>query len=251
MHRNDFIIIAVCLISMLCGCQAKPVAQETIAQNETTTFHTPETTEAAQTNSSTEGVETNNSTEETIFYPYLVRCPIFHSEDYDYSLSNKTIANTLEQKIEYIADASNDVADFSADYTVELQSSNFVSILYKIYLNREDTAHPVDIVFGINVDKTGQTVTLKDVLTIDSVLVENFRTAWQDQSNEALQNYLDQYTDKELLELFEEIDPISSDVGFYMTEENIVILFPVPRAAGSNVFIELPRKAEEVSPTCR
>ena len=230
MKRGLLIILSIFLMLVFCSCHTKEVTQDTIVPNQSTTNNNPEITE-----SELEITQKNI----TISNSYSVKCPVLNSDDFDYSATNTAIEECITLEIEQILDGTETVSELTTEYTIALQSSDTISILYTLYFNSQDSAHPVDFAFGINTNHSGETLTLQDILAVDQQLVSDFKTAWSEQTDEILQNYLDTYTDESLLELFIQMDSPQSNVHFYMTGDAVVIIFPIPRAAGSYVTITL------------
>lgn len=177
--------------------------------------------------------------ETTILYGTVY--PLIYGGEIDYRLVNSAINTIIDNIITQIRENADEISQFSTDYKIKLQTEEYVSIVYEVYYNVEGSAHPVDMSIGINLDINGNTMQLQDFLTIDSQLVADFKAAWEAQTMAQLQDYLDTYNDDALLNSLGQIDSPTFNVSFYMTEESIVILFPVPRAAGSYASVALPR----------
>lgn len=226
MRKCIIFSVTISLILMLCACHKAPG---------TPTKGNP----IQEKPSATEP----NPSKSDISSVALMKYPVLYNENHDFSLPNNTIKTILDQKAASLLDNTSEITVFSSDYTVTLQSSEYISILYKLYVNIKGTAHPTDAEFGINTDMEGKPLTLQDILPLDQTFVTQFKAAWNEQCEETLLNYLDDYTDEALLALLQESNSAASDISFYLTEDGVTILFPVPRAVGSYVHIQL--KTEE------
>ncbi len=237
-------LLFLVLIFILCGCQKIPADKAAIGTEPATAESTnPEDADhlSNKENDFIHDAFSPTTPDEETTIRYGTEYPLIYSEEIDYSLVNSAIAKTIDDIVAQIKESTDEISLFTTDYAVQMQSSEYVSVLYNVFFNVEGSAHPVDMAFGINLDINGNTVQLHDFVTIDNQLAEDFKAAWNKQTIDELQDYLNTYSDETLLELLGKTDSLSSNVGFYLTENSIVILFTVPRAAGSYVSVALPK----------
>jgi len=128
--------------------------------------------------------------------------------------------------------------EMEANFTVEYNGSNALSVKYSVYANVKNAAHPVDMIHTANIDLAAlKVLRLSDVVTIDESLVEKFlkgryvpRGKDLDLGAEgALKDIVAGFDRKELLAGFKK-----PSAAFYFTEDSLVMSAEVIHAAGDH-----------------
>ncbi len=167
------------------------------------------------------------------------------------------INNLLKKEALSILDAYEDTGHLSleVEYKITLQSPDVFSVQFFGMGNVEGTAHPLNLFYTANIDMyNGSKLRLKDLTKIDKHLINEFkRYKVKDPKNneasvKALQYILETYSDKDLMEYFEQADTLSANenpasVFSYLTEEALGISIGVPHVFGDHVEAELRYEA--------
>jgi len=128
--------------------------------------------------------------------------------------------------------------EMEANFTVEYNEANILSVKYSIFANVKNAAHPVDMIHAANIDLNAmKMLKLSDVVTIDESLVEKFLKGkytkrGEDldlESADALKDVIAGFDKKELLDGFK--DP---SAAFYFTKDSLVISAGVIHALGDH-----------------
>lgn len=136
------------------------------------------------------------------------------------------------------------------DYDIKLNNDQFISILYRASFNSPYSAHPTELVYTTNIDKTrDKRIRLSDIIKINSDFVKAFRT-WDfiaaeegnKEYNQAIADYIANLSDEDLMMGFLNADQIGSEnlwgVFSYLTSERLGISIAVPNYIGDHVEFE-------------
>jgi hypothetical protein len=133
---------------------------------------------------------------------------------------------------------------------LKLNDSRFISILYTAAFRSPYSAHPTDLIYTTNIDKTGsKKLRLPDIVKLNSDFIKDFRT-WDSVSyeegneefNKAIKDYIANLSDKDLMMGFKAADQIGSNnlwgVYSYLTPDKLGISIGVPNYIGDHVEFE-------------
>lgn len=129
------------------------------------------------------------------------------------------------------------------NYDIKYNSSNLISIQYLGYIYVEKAAHPSNMFFITNINiNMGSKIKLKELININDDFVEKFKhgkyKTWDSNLNlesEGVLNYvLEDYTNQELIEYFNTVEPY-----FFFTKDSIGISIEVAHAIGDHVEFEM------------
>lgn len=135
-------------------------------------------------------------------------------------------------------------------YEMKLNNENYISILYTAAYNNPTSAHPTELVYTTNINKSSSNrMKLSDVVILSEDFVKNFRT-WEYISpfqenaewNKAVKDYIANLSDEDLLSGFQNADRIDSDnqmgIYSYLTEDRLGISLGVPNYIGDHAEFE-------------
>lgn len=162
-----------------------------------------------------------------------IKYPQFSSYD-----NNQVINSSIQAYIQELKDIYGE--DLVADYQITLQNSNYVSLVYSG--NIEKAAYPRQFKSGITIDlKNGNRVPLNAILnlndtvkhTIEDKLMNIFKA--KDIDFKAIfPNGIDNLLSNK------EMTPATSDLQYYLINNEVVLIFSVPHAIGDYVECTLP-----------
>lgn len=135
-------------------------------------------------------------------------------------------------------------------YEVKLNNDRFASFFYTAAFTGKYTAHPTNLVYTTNIDKSkDERLRLPDYINLNEDFVKNFRT-WDpipfeegnEELDQAIADYINNMSDEDLLLGMKAADQIGSknvwDIFSYLTPERIGISMGVPNYAGDHVEFE-------------
>lgn len=135
-------------------------------------------------------------------------------------------------------------------YEVKLNNDLFASFFYTAAFYAKYTAHPTNLVYTTNIDKTKDVrLRLPDYINLNEEFVKNFRT-WEPipseegnkELDQAIKDYMNSISDEDLLIGMKAADQIGSknvwDIFSYLTPERLGISIGVPNYAGDHVEFE-------------
>lgn len=183
--------------------------------------------------------ENAEKTTNTTGHYFIAECPVFMSDAVDYSRANNTIKATLDIHLEELTYGLGADSKLNLDYNVFFSDNEYISVVYTVSIESKTSAYPLDLKFTINTNLAGTHMKLKDIKTIDDTFIAQFRKHWVDQTDTVLQDYLSEYTDEELLEMFNNCDDFEGSLCSYITNGSIVIIFALPNALGDYTEIVL------------
>lgn len=135
-------------------------------------------------------------------------------------------------------------------YKIERNDKDYVSIIYTAAFNSPTSAHPTDLVYTTNINKADSTrIKLSDIVVLNKDFVVGFRT-WSyipieegnEELNQAVEDYFNNLTDKDLLMGFQAADIIGLGnlwgIYTYLTPDRLGISFGVPNYIGDHVEFE-------------
>jgi hypothetical protein len=138
-------------------------------------------------------------------------------------------------------------------YSIELQSSNILSIKYLGQSNMKNSAHPNNELYTTNVDINNvRVLKLSDMVTINQSLVNAFRKGnyvpWSKDftlTQSDINNTIGIYNDRDLQTALEQSDKPNGLVNpfythCYLTKDGIVIGIGVAHAAGDHAEFKIP-----------
>jgi len=129
--------------------------------------------------------------------------------------------------------------EIDANFTIEYNGSNMLSVKYSGFANVKHAAHPVDMIHAANIDlKALKIIKLSDAVTIDESLVEKFLKGKYAprgddlnlESEGALKDVMAGFDKKELLSEFKNVSR-----AFYFTKDSLVISAEVAHAVGDHI----------------
>lgn len=133
---------------------------------------------------------------------------------------------------------------------VKLNTTNLISIFYNADYNSKFSAHPTDLVYTTNIDKTNKVrLKLSDIIKLDKDFVKDFRE-WtfipveqgNEELNKAIKDYVDNISDEDLLMGFQTADNIGSGnlwgIYSYFTPDRLGISLEVPNYIGDHIEFE-------------
>jgi len=129
--------------------------------------------------------------------------------------------------------------EMDANFTVEYNGSNILSVKYLAYAYVKHAAHPANVIHTANVDLDKlKIIKLSDAVKIDESLVEKFLkggyTKWDKDLNlaseDALKDIIANFDKKELLNGFKK-----DGAPFYFTKDSVVLSAEVIHAVGDHV----------------
>jgi hypothetical protein len=136
------------------------------------------------------------------------------------------------------------------NYVIKSNNSQGISIFYTADFNSPYSAHPTDLVYTTNIDKTeNKRLKLRDFVKLSPDFVKNFRN-WDfisveegnEELNQAIRDYMNNISDEDLLMGFEAADQIDSNniwgIFSYLTPDKLGISVAVPNYIGDHVEFE-------------
>lgn len=137
-------------------------------------------------------------------------------------------------------------------YDIKGNTGRWLSIFYQADYNSSYSAHPSNLVYTTNINKSeNKRIRLADMVKINDAFVKEFRS-WKmittpedpQEVRKAIEDYIGNITDEELLMGFQAADHIGSDnpwgIYSYLTEDKLGISIEVPHYAGDHVEFEQP-----------
>lgn len=135
-------------------------------------------------------------------------------------------------------------------YEIKLNNDRFASFFYTAAFTGKYTAHPTNLVYTTNIDKSKDVrLRLPDYINLNEDFVKNFRT-WvpipfeegNKELDQAIKDYMNNISDEDLLLGMKAADQIGSknvwDMFSYLTPERLGISMGVPNYAGDHVEFE-------------
>lgn len=135
-------------------------------------------------------------------------------------------------------------------YELKRNDDSFISILYKANYNSPYSAHPTELVYTTNIDKSnGSRISLSNIVKINDKFAEDFKhwdvIPFQGENEElqnAVQDYVINMSEEDLLKGFETADIIGSGnhwgVYSYLSGEHLGISLGVPNYIGDHAEFE-------------
>lgn len=171
-----------------------------------------------------------------ISYPQL--------EGDEYAGLNSMIENyAVKEASRYYAD------DFTAltlriDSRVTLCDENILSIIFEGTGNVQSAAYPNNLFYTLNIDmKSGERIILTDIYSVDAAFVSAYINTPFIQSDknlsEAMKEYIEMYTDNELVALLSSADTDLSGVYSYFTPAKVGISIFTIHALGDHTETEI------------
>ena len=156
---------------------------------------------------------------------------------------NKAIQDDIKKELDSLKNGMEDMELFSLDLKYDLAgySNKVLSISYQGTSNFEKAAYPVNVYHTQNIvlDDVSN-LPLKDIITIDSFFVGQFKSGMYSPTNEDLNLEKEgvnlkeviegQYSDAELISLFQK-----EDANYKLTKAGIILSVEVPHAIGDHL----------------
>lgn len=240
-------ILAVTLVLSFCAC-GKKTSENAGAEGTTTTPTTKLTvsdvnnvekpTDSSKTLNYKITTQVMNDTSHknsttTAKYPQLI------SDEKDYSVVNKMIEGSVRNCFGNFPEDYEDMT-FTMNYRVTMSTDKLVSIVFEGDYNMVTAAHPNSVFFTFNIDlEQASKIKLKDIYTIDGRFIDLFRKQWPEQTDPGLADYLNTFSNDEIMRMFADTDNEASSVYSYFTDGKLGISFSVPHALGDHIEIEI------------
>lgn len=135
-------------------------------------------------------------------------------------------------------------------YEVKENTADLLSLLYQADYNSSYSAHPSNLVYTTNIDRTqNRRLRLGDTVVLSEEFVKNFHS-WelvadpeeQPEVREAIKDYINHISEEELLAGFQSADQIGSGnpwgIYSYRTKDRLGISIEVPHYAGDHAEFE-------------
>jgi hypothetical protein len=218
------------LIATLAGCANKTNSGESKVNN----------SPSEKTEEKTDVVSTYEVTDEnysegaiTILYPQIENLP-------DNNIQSK-VNDLLSNDPTTIVNNWGGTNDLNLDlsYSVTFSGSDIFSVKYLGLASVKDASYPINSIYSTTISlKDGEKITLKDIIEIDTNLVEKFKNGeyipYTDDLNlseaDALQDVLSSLDDNTLIEQFKNTETV-----YYFTDEALVLSAEVPHAVGDHI----------------
>lgn len=147
------------------------------------------------------------------------------------------------------------------NYEIKTLTDRFFSVLYKADYSGPYSAYPTELIYTTNIDRrSDKRLRLSDLVHLDKEFVRDFRS-WDrfpyeegnEELNQAITDYINSFSDQDLLKGFQTADQISSKNTYgiysYLTQDRLGISFSLPNYAGDHV--ELEKSYQELSDKLR
>lgn len=194
----------------------------------------------------------NNTIEDNIYkidsetYTYtlngnnvLIKYPVLNSNEINLSSVNELIKQTALSEFNEDEEAEQQI---DIDYKIVFYNNEFISIAFTGLANTITAAHPNNIFYTLNIDiKEGTKIKLTDIYNIDDNFIDTYKSEFKRQINPEIAIYLENYTDEELKEMFNNADKANDGIFSYYTDTTIGISLPTIFAIGNYSKIEINR----------
>lgn len=168
-----------------------------------------------------------------ILYPQITNLP-------DTNIQSKA-NDLLENDSQFILNNWESLEDLNIDlaYDATFAGSDIFSVRYLGLVSVKDAAYPLNSIYSTNINlKDGKKIALKDIIEINTNLVEKFKSGkyqpYIDDLNleevGALQDVLSSLDANQLIEQFK-----NNKVVYYFTDEALVLSAEVPHAVGDHI----------------
>ncbi len=176
-----------------------------------------------------------------IAYPFLI------SNSVNVDKVNELIRQELDSYITALIADCLDGTTFELDYSITFESNEMICIFFEGMRLNKQAAHPTNIAFSVIVSLQEQQIIAHDTLiTVDGTFVQALRHTlasgdtsgmFADEHWPAVAEYINGYTDNEIAE------KIRTDLRSTtaLTENGVLVLFPVPHAIGDYVKITVTK----------
>ena len=152
----------------------------------------------------------------------------------DYSSINKLIEDAVYKRMYYdLFEGKNFIPEYTKlDYTVTYATDNLISFFYEGTVMVEMAAHPTKLKQGFTFDlKEERRLFVTDYITINDTFGECFLSAWNMQIDDTItDNYV--ISQNGVLDNLKRCDQDGSETSFYISQDTLRIVYPVPFAVG-------------------
>lgn len=176
----------------------------------------------------------------TVNYPQITNL----ADDNKQKLLNEIIKNNA---LEGFSKGADDTLTLKINYSISLESPNFLSIQYYGLSTIKGSAYPTNQFYTTNIDiKNAKKLKLADIIKIDDNFVKSFRNgsyvASEPSNSElkaAVNQYINNISNEDLIKYFKQADSRNikenpSSTYSYLTNDSIVISLNVPHAIGDH-----------------
>lgn len=169
----------------------------------------------------------------------LIKYPVLNSNEMNLSSVNELIKQTALSGFNKDEEVEQQI---DIDYEIVFYNNEFISIAFTGLANTITAAHPNNIFYTLNIDiKEGTKIKLTDIYNIDDNFIDTYKSEFKRQINPEIAIYLENYTDEELKEMFNNADKANDGIFSYYTDTTIGISLPTIFAIGNYSKIEINR----------
>ena len=168
-------------------------------------------------------------------YPFLI------GADKDYSVINKLIEDAVyERMYGDVFKGLNLVPEYTKfDYTVTCATDDLISFIYEGTIKREESALITKLKLGFTFDlKAERRLYIRDFVPLNDAFVEYFLTACKLQMDDMIVKYLN-YPKANVLNNLIQCDQDGSETSFYISQDTLCIVYPVPSRLGGDLTVRL------------
>lgn len=139
-----------------------------------------------------------------------------------------------------------DSYDMKVNYNISLLNNNVLSVIYRGAVMFDDTAHPNQIYYSINIDlKNEKILKLSDIVIVDEKLVmgfknRKFKSLWKAQGEAIDFNKMDIDYIKQNFENSDSFSPYKDNWFSYLKSDSLVVVMPVTYALGGYACFSIP-----------
>lgn len=177
----------------------------------------------------------------------IIEYPQLSNGNNDYSKANQSIRDAIITQIDIITDSKSIKAVFNLTYSITFSKNKLLCILFEGVISAEQAPHPTNFAFSIYMSvETGEQINPITLFELSPELLTEFReqlpnqniynTRFDAEQWESIVSYIASFSDDDLIQMI----CSDSDTTIALQEDGVLILFPVPRAAGDYVKIRVP-----------
>jgi hypothetical protein len=159
--------------------------------------------------------------------------------------------NTLiaDRVLRNLKDLEGQAVEYELDYQVTYSNPEVISVFFNGYMNFEQSAHPSNVFFTINIDVKNQTaLSLSQLVCINEDFIKLLESGnlssmlfdMDEQVETSLREYLFESGVTDLATELRNADTEGYETYFYLTQESLVLSVNVPHVYGDHVEISIP-----------